>query len=275
MQLDLFQWDALAVGNGYRCLAGLNFWQARTHFNNVRKTLPDHPAAGQGLRDLEFWEEVFAILPGLAPEEAIRFLWERITIFSFDETEGYHALRNSLLRHLLALMDGLDELYLPPDLCRGYLYLELGKYAAAVDALRLLLARQPDNGRLQGFLARALWNGGQRDEALITWVCALLLDPTGVNPATLPHPPLVRLIEEHGPALTPVYGYLAGLLPLAEPPAHAVTPEARIYAQLRAAELARLRDDHQAMINARRALKGLAPAVLQDYLDWLAIPRKS
>lgn len=56
---------------------------------------------------------------------------------------------------------------------------------------------------------------------------------------------------------------------------HAVTPAARISARLRAAELARFRDDHQAMINARRALKDLAPALLQDYLHRLAIPRKN
>jgi tetratricopeptide (TPR) repeat protein len=274
MQLDLFQWDALAVGNGYRCLAGLNFSQARTHFNNVRKMLPDHPAAGQGLRDLEFWEEVFAILPGLAPEEAVRFLWERINIFSFGETEGYHALRNSLLRHLLSLMDGLDDLYLPPDLCRGYLYLQLGDYAAAADELRLLLAHLPDNGRLHGYLADALWLLGKQEAAGSAYMTALLLDPAAVNTTTLRNHPLLELIHEHGPALTPVYGYLAGLLPLIEPPARAAAPEAKVYTHLRDAELARLRDDHQAMITARRNLKNLAPALLQEYLDRLDAPAK-
>jgi tetratricopeptide (TPR) repeat protein len=274
MQLDLFQWDALAVGNGYRCLAGLNFRQARTHFNNVRKTLPDHPAARQGLLDLEFWEEVFTALPGLEPEPAIRLLWDRINTFSFGATDGYRALRLSLLRHLLSRMDGLDGLYIPADLCRGYLHLELENYGAAAVELRLLLAHLPDNGRLHGYLADALWLLGKQEEAGAAYMTALLLDPAEVNTAALRNHPLLELIHEHGPALTPVYGYLAGLLPLIEPPARAAAPEAKVYTHLRDAELARLRDDHQAMITARRNLKNLAPALLQEYLDRLDAPAK-
>ncbi|MHB8791501.1 MAG: hypothetical protein ACYDBT_16675 [Desulfobulbaceae bacterium] len=102
-----------------------------------------------------------------------------------------------------------------------------------------------------------------------------LLDPNQVNLGALGNPDLANLIHEHGPALAPVYGYLAGLFPLIEPPARAASPEALAYAHLRQAELPRVRDDHQAMVAARRELKLLAPDVLQEYLDWLAASAKN
>lgn len=273
MQLNLFQWDTLAVGSGYRCLAALDFSGARAHFTMVLRGLPDHAEANRGMGDLEFWQGVLLDLEDKEPQERPDILWAGITGFPFRDSESHRALRRSLLNRLLTMLEG-STFYHPPDLCRGYLHLLLGDFTAAADELRELLAYLPDNGRLHGYLADAFWQGEKQEEAGTAYMTALLLEPATINTAALRNRSLSELIHEHGPAMAPVYGYLAGLLPLLEPPARAGTPEALVYAHLRQAELARFRNDHLAMVTARRDLKHLAPEVLQDYLAWLAAPEK-
>ncbi|MCJ7602866.1 MAG: hypothetical protein MUO63_15385, partial [Desulfobulbaceae bacterium] len=138
MQLSLFQWDLIAVGKGYNSLARLDFNDARSRFSGVLKDLPGHPEAGRGMRDLHVWEGVFRDMAGMEPESALSFLWKKIAGFPFGNSESYQTLRLNLIRHLLTLMDDRPTFYVPPDLCSGYLHLQLGDYAAAEIHLRLV-----------------------------------------------------------------------------------------------------------------------------------------
>lgn len=238
------------------------------------EAVPEHHDAGCGLRDLEFWEEVFRETAEMDPESSALFLWDKINAFPFAKSEAAQGLKSNLFRHLLSLLADHPLFYHPPDLCRGYLFLQIGDFAAAEKHLLQLLTEHPQNGRLHGYLADALWMQGRLEPAWAAYVTALLLAPEEVAVEANRNTSLVALIEEYGPALAPVRGFLHGLHPLIAPPPQAVSPEARIYTHLRAAELARLRDDHPAMVTARRNLKHLAPAVLQNYLEWLASAEK-
>jgi tetratricopeptide (TPR) repeat protein len=269
MQLSLFQWDLIAVGKGYRSLAGLDFNEARERFAGVLKALPDHPEAGRGMRDLQCWEGVFGELQGLEPEAAAPLLWDRISKFPLGNTESYQTLRLNLIRHLLTLLDGSPVLYVPPDLCRGFLHLLLGEYALAEHHLRVVLERLPENGRLHGYLADALWMQGRAEIAGAAYARALLLAPHGVAAESMRNQPLAAVIREYGPALAPVHGFLQGILPLVKLETPPATREAKVYELLRQAEQARRLGHHQAMVTARRDLKNLAPDVLRDYLEWL------
>jgi hypothetical protein len=72
MQLELFRWDLIAVGNGYRSLAGLDFQTAKAHFSRAAASRQDHLAAVQeGLHAVQFWEEAFRGLEGLAPRRLL------------------------------------------------------------------------------------------------------------------------------------------------------------------------------------------------------------
>ncbi|OGQ98412.1 MAG: hypothetical protein A2505_06250 [Deltaproteobacteria bacterium RIFOXYD12_FULL_55_16] len=269
MQFNLFQLDMLAVGKGYQCLAALDFVAAREHFARVLAVLPEHHDAGQGMVDAGFWEELLAKAAEQTGEEAPVFLWERISIFPFVEAAWGHDLRKSLLRRLLTMLDDWPDFYRPPDLCRGYLYLQLGEYRAVATALRRLLARQPENGRLWGYLGDALWSGRQGGAAE-AYARALLTAPHQVAADKLHNAELAELIREHGPEMAPVQGFLAGLLPLPELPKNQPrSPAAQICELLRRAEQARHAGDHEQTITARRHLRELAPETLRDYLTWL------
>ena len=270
MQLNLFQWDMIEIGKGNESLARLDFAEARRRFLKVLRVLPEHPQAGRGMRDLQFWEEAVHESDKLDLEPALCCLWDRIQNFPFGNTDSYRNLRRSLLGLLLVMMTYREALYIPPDLCRGYLHLQLDDFAAATAELSFLLERVPGNGRLRAYLADALWLEGKKEAAAATYVVALLTSPGDINTAALRDRRVAELVREHGPGLASIYGYMAGALPLVMPPGETVTPEAQAYKCLYEAEQSRARNEHQAMVTARRDFKKLAPSVFQDYLDWLA-----
>jgi len=271
-QLNLFQWEFIVVGSGCQRLAALDFATARAEFARILAAIPGHPEASRGLADADFWEETLAQTEGKAREEAPVFLWRRINNFPFAGAEWGQMLQKKLLRRLLTMLADWPDFYHPPDLCRGYLHLQLGEYRAAATELRRLLARQPENGRLWGHLGDALWSGRQ-DGAADAYARALLTAPHEVAMDAMRHADLAGLIREHGPEMAPVQGFLAGLLPLPELPE---PPEdrprsraAQICETMRQAEQARRANDHEQTITARRRLRELSPETLRDYLAWL------
>lgn len=273
MQLNLFQWETIETGEGYQNLSRLNFAEARYHFAQALVINPDHQGARRGQEETAFWEENLNEADPLPPEKALVLLWERMAGFAFSDSAYHLALRQSLLRRLLSILSGMDEgdiWYQPPALCRGVLHLQLNENAEAERSLRTLLREWPDNGLLRRYLGDALWRQGREDAARSEYVASLLLAPDEVDAETIPVPGLRAIITEQGPALAPIYGYFSGILPLVEPETEAQTFEARACEYLRQAELARTQGHHQSMVAARRALKGHAPEILADYLEWLA-----
>jgi len=269
MQLNLFQWDRLETGQGYACLARLDFGQARDHFARVLAGLPGHQAAGAGLQAVDYWEQVFRALAEMGGETAVAYFWHRLRTFSFGESAVDRELRANLLARLQALMaqGGVD--YLPPDLCRGYLSLQLGDYVTAENQLRDLIETVPDQGLLYGYLGDALWSQGRREIANGVYAAALLLAPERMAAYPLRNQRLAAVIAEHGAALAPVYGFFRGVLPLVEQEIESETEGARIYDLLRWAERTRHRRDHSAMMSARKDLQALAPEVFTDYLRYV------
>ena len=269
MQLNLFRWDAIAVGNGYQSFSRLDFNDARNHFSRVLNAVPDHPAAGRGIDDLNFWEGVFRDMEKLDSESTVSFLWDRISGFPFGSSESYESLRLSLIKHLLTLLEGEDNFYVPPDLCSGYLCLQVGDYSTAENHLRILIDLLPENGRLYAYLADALYMQGKEESAGAAYTTALLLTPHEIPVAAICNRQLVDVIQEHGAETAPIYGYLKGILPLINLKTEPVTDEARVCELLRQAEQAMHLGKHDEMVAARRGLKQLAPNILKDYLAWL------
>lgn len=265
MQLNLFQWDLLEAGNGYNCLARLDFAQAREHFARVLDALPDHQAAGAGLLSVDYWEPVVRNLAEMQGEDAAIFFWKRLGAFSFGNSTADSELRTNLLKRLHALMERAGVDYISPDLCSGYLLLQLGDYVNAESQLRSLIESDPEKGLLYGYLADALWLQGRREIANGVYATALLLDPQRMATYPLCNHRLAAIIAEYGAVMAPVYGYLHKVLPLVEQEIVNETEATRIYATLRRAERARHLHDLAAMSAARKDLQALAPEVLAKY----------
>lgn len=266
MQLNLFQWDLLEAGHGSACLARLSFDRAREHFARILEALPEHRLAASGMRAVEYWEAVFRELETLQGEQAVAFFWMRLRTFAFGDSANDRALRTTLLKRLKALMEQGEIRYLPPDLCSGYLSLELGDYVAAENQLRELIESVPGEGLLYGYLADSLWMQGRRELANGVYAAALLLDPEGMAGYAMCNRQLAAIVSEHGAALAPIYGYVCGVLPLVEQEGVEETEATRIYAALRRAEQAKHRGDHSTMVAARRDLQRLNPELFAVYL---------
>lgn len=269
MQLNLFQWDLVEVGNGCRRLAALDFEQARGHFSRVLTALPNHQTAGEGLQAACYWQETFANLPTLEDEKGAAYLWQRVRGFDFGGNANHIELRANLLRRLQAMMESASLEYLPPDLCRGFLTLQLGDYETAEQQLRRLIESYPQDGLLYGYLADALWMQKRRELANSLYALALLLAPELMANHAVCNQRLAALIADHGAALAPIYGYLGGVVPLVEQEIATATEAASIYALLRQVERARYRGDHAAMVTARKQLGELAPEVFNAYLQFV------
>ncbi len=269
MQLNLFEWDLIAIGSGYQALAELNFVEAERCFLSVLKQMPNHPQAGVGLRELRFWRKRTLDAMALAAEPAAILLWQEIRGNSFHINRHHGNLRRRLLEYLHDLLVDHPRFFHPPDLCLGHLQFLLGKLSLAESNLRSLTVEQPGCARLHFLLAETLYHQGREQLAGSAYAQALLLDPEDISTMNISHLELSICIEEFGASLTPVYGFFRGLLPLAVPPEHIASEEARCCLLLRTIELARRNNDYQVMIDGRRELKSMAPEIFQDYLNWL------
>lgn len=269
MQLNLFQWDLVEVGNGYRRLADLDFAQAQSHFFRVTTALPNHQAAEAGLRAACYWQETFTTLPTLQGERGVAFLWQRVRTFDFGGNANHIDLRANLLRKLQSVMKSAALEYLPPDLCLGSLSLQLGDYVTAEQQLRRLIEAFPQDGLLYGYLADALWMQQRHELANSLYATALLLAPELMTSHVVCNQRLAALVADHGAVLAPVYGYLNGVVPLVEQEFAAATEAAGIYALLRQVERARYRGDHAAVVTARKQLGELSPEVFEAYLHFV------
>lgn len=200
MQLMLFQWDMIEIGEGYISLARLDFNYVRRRFNLVLQGLPEHPEAMRGMRDLQFWEDVFLDLAGMEAEMAAPFLWESISRFFFAKSDTHQTLRLHLIRRLLGLLENRPFFYSPPDLCRGCLYLQIENYVAAEASLRDVLGYLPENGRLHGYLADALWMQGRSEVAGVAYMsrpCCLRRRMSPWRPCVIGH--WLPLLKNTGP----------------------------------------------------------------------------
>lgn len=269
MQLDLFHWDRVEIGAGGDSLARLDFTDARHRFNLVLQSFPGHPEATRNMEDLLYWEITLSTFETLAPETALPYFWTSIRRFPFEAVEYSQQLRRTLIRRLLISLADRPTYYMPPDLCSGYLQLQLGNHAAAETALRSLIQSQPQIGLLHLYLGEALYRQGQTERSAPCYARALLLAPETVPPKSISHQPLADLIKEFGPFLAPIHAFFQGILPLVEHDALPDTAATRIYSALRQAELARREGRHQDMIAARREMKSLDPEIFQEYLATL------
>lgn len=269
MQLNLFQWDLVEAGHGFACLARLAFARAREHFARVLDGLPEHPLATRGLAAVDYWEGVFRELEMLHGEKAAAFFWKQLRAFAFGDSENDRELRRNLLRRLQAMMEQGEICYLPPDLCRGYLSLELGDYVAAENQLRELIESVPGEGLLYGYLGDTLWMQGRRELANGVYAAALLLDPERLEGYAVCNRRLAAIVAEHGAALAPVYGYVHGVLPLVEQECIVETEATRFYAAFRRAEQAKHRGDLSTMVAACRDLHRLNPELFAEYMAWV------
>ena len=269
LQLNLFSWDRVKVGEGLRALAGLDFAKAQVIFQNLLSRWPGHPDASAGLGMVAAWADALNKVEAMQKRDAIVALWERIRSYPFGQCG--HALRRALIQRVVALMEENSALYVLPDLCLGCLLLELEDYGKAEAAFRHLLDIHPRDGRILVWLGNCLFRQCRTGEGRLVYAKALLSASSELKLEEIDDKELVEVIANEEVDSAAIWGWLRGLLPLVEveegPPHDLKQAEAsRVYQTVRRAERARANGEYEEMVAQRRLLKELAPAVFLQYM---------
>lgn len=103
LQLDLFSWDIIKIGEGFDALSRLDFNAAKADFEEVLLQHPGHPSAINAYEMATQWEGILQRLECLDKEEAMVFLWENIKGYPFYRSEGYGSFRKALIKRLLQM----------------------------------------------------------------------------------------------------------------------------------------------------------------------------
>jgi tetratricopeptide (TPR) repeat protein len=282
LQLNLFSWDRVQVGEGLEALAFLDFRKAEGIFKGLLSRFPGHPEASAGLTMTTDWAAILETTSALEKHDAAAALWAATKGYTF--TPGGEQLRKALIRRAIGLFDGDPHLYIPPDVCLGRLFLEVEEYEAAERALGQVLNAHGPHGGLMVCLGNCLFRQGKRAEARFTYARAFLLAPWGVERDQIEDRELVQVIVDEDPYWAAVYGWLRRLLPLMDVQVESPRDKNHeaallVYESLRRAETARTKGDHDAMVEQRRRLKRLAPGVFLEYMGrletWPSDPRLS
>lgn len=269
MQLSLFSADRLKVGEGFEALAELDLERAGELFDTVLAKKPEVSDAVAGREIVAYWQTVMDQCQELDGREHAGFIWQRVKEHRDDRLLLPNRLKRSLVGRVISLLQEQDLVFQAPDLCCGYLHLEIGEYQRAVASLKIAVIRLPDSARLRGFLGDALWCLGRETWARAEYAQALLMSPRDVSIADLKDPRLLDVISENGVEMAPVYGWLLGVLPLLDPDQIACGNKqvADAYRRLNRAEQTRLSGDQDAAIEQRRRLREVYPDLFEAYMN--------
>ncbi|MGD0265292.1 MAG: tetratricopeptide repeat protein [Candidatus Methylomirabilota bacterium] len=272
-QLDLFGWDRVKVGEGFGALGRLDLPRAFAIFEEALSRWPGHPGASAGLAMAAAWDDALRETERLQTREAAATLWERIKSYPFGPWG--QAFREGLIQRVIGLLEGDSHLYVPPDLCLGRLLLELEDHGRAEEALRGLLGRHPLGARLLVCLGNCLFRQGRTGEARVVYAKALLAAPWEVEPEGIEDKELSGAIADQDVYSGAVWGWLRGVLPLVDVEVGSPHDEKhegslQVYQTVRRAEQARANGAHGEMVDQRRLLRQLAPAVFLAYMGRLS-----
>lgn len=271
-QFDLFGQDRIKLGDGYASLAKLELDKAASIFGDLIRDNPLFADAADGKAMALEWGDALWGIESLNDEAAALSLWEKIGSFSFGQWGD--GLRKALVKRVIDLIGDNENFFIPPDLCLGFLHIDVMQYEQAEDSLRKLLEKHPDNARLLCLLGNALVPQRRRSEARVFYAKAFLRSPREASEAGPNDDELAVIIRREGPYMTPVYGLLEDVLPLVDAAAivavdqdHARTLE--IYRALSRADAARGKRDHRKMVEERKILKELSTEVFEAYITRL------
>jgi tetratricopeptide (TPR) repeat protein len=269
VQLDLFNWDRIKVGEGFNALAMLDLQAAAAIFEDTLQKWHGYPDAVAGHRMAFDWLDFLKKTETLKKEDAVIFFWEKIKSYSFGQ--GGQMLRKGLIQRIITLLEGDYCFYISPDLCLGCLYMEIAEYSKAEEALKMLAEQHSRDGKILVHLGNCLWLRGRTAEARAIYAKALLTSPWDMKLEGFTDKELVEAILEEDIYMAPLYGWLRRILPLIdidiEEP-HDKNHEwlLMIYNTIKLAEKARLQNDHKKMVELRRLLKESEPAVFLEYM---------
>lgn len=276
-QMDLFSWQNETLAEGYQKLAAFRFDEAQSLFKEIKKKYDSvNPETEEAIHCTGYWKNVTGQLDDNKSASSVSFLYTEISRYPFPKTWGMQLLRSALIRHLIGLMQKHNTIYVNDETTQSDLFLQLNQPKKAEHVLAGQLSVHPQDNNLRFRLAGIQWHNGQKGEAIRNYTLGLLRNPDLIPLNYLEYRELSDLIEHYGPAMTPAFGWISGLLPLLVLPDNIpVTGKTHTHALdcyrlLRKAEKASNERDTDATFKYRKALHDLNPGLYHEYFDLLS-----
>ncbi|TVQ06508.1 MAG: hypothetical protein EA359_01030 [Balneolaceae bacterium] len=260
------------LAEGYEKLSVLRFEEAETVFQQIKKSFADPDKdVENAILFTRHWKDVFSLLDDIPDSEKIFYLFDRINRFEFSQEWGNQKLRSSLINYLIGLMKEHGRFYIDHETALSDLYLQIGKQQLAERSLTAHLNSDPSDTPARFRLAQLQWKQKLKGAALQNYTLGLLLNPDTAPINYLECDKTRELIQKHGPAMTPAYGWIAGILPLKNIPyeqsavSESHSSALECYRLIRVAEKASKKQDMEATVNHRKALKTGWPELYDEY----------
>ncbi len=271
-QLQLFSQPNDMLTQGYEQLSSFKFDEAEFIFGQIDRSFNDHGAdTDKALLSAAYWKTVFSRLESILDSEKIFYLYNQLNRFEFSNDWGDQKLWSSLISFITGLMIEQGVFYINQEIAMSDLLLQIGKRQMAEQSLTAHISSSPIDTPARFRLAQLQWKQKQKGAALQNYTLGLLLNPENVPFNYLECDKTQSLIQNHEIEMVPGYGWIAGILPLMAVPDNVIPLNEKhgsaleCYRLLRAAEKASKKQDIEATVNYRKALKAGWPTLYDEY----------
>lgn len=276
---QLTLWDNEALETGSRYLTELKFEAAKLKFNEALLAgIGERSFVEDLIEACDYWQVQTGYLP--QPHDAVGSL-ENIDslLTAFDRypfTPQMNLFKRALLTHIVSLLKietkaGIEYIERAFDLL-----IEIGELENAEALVLFFLNQQSENNLLLYYLAQVQWLSGDRGEANMNYVWLLLHDPTQVAFGRIENKRLQHLIQTHGAAMAPAFGWLQDvvtIISLTDENIKIYDDEHRkaieCYRLLLEANHAMKNKEMKLSVSLRKQLKSLNPELYAEYFAWL------
>ena len=269
-------WDNEAIEKGLHCLSALALEEALLLFNKALQAgIGEADFIKQLIDACEYWLPRIQYTPTDATNqpEQINALLSAYTHYPFNRQ--IEPLKKALLVHIAGLFFNEAGIDLNVMEIAFDLLIESGDIERAEGLVSYSTSRLGEKPLLLYMLAQTQWQNGDRSKANNNYIKLLLHHPDRVEFNRIENKKLQELINLHGTAMAPAYGWLQNIVPVIHLP-----DEIEIYDEdhrkaiecyrlLLGANKAIMNNDKKLSVQLRKQLKALAPDLFAAYFSWL------
>jgi tetratricopeptide (TPR) repeat protein len=270
-QLSL--WENVALENGYRRLAILNFEEAISQFNEALKGPGEKTTIQKTIETAQFWQGRIKPSTKSLSSDGIKNLLKEFTAYPF--LPQLSRFKEVLLIYITDLIykEGCKDLHLVKTTFDQLILLKV--FQKAEDLILYALEHHPKKHELLYFLAQVQWLKGIQAEANGNYLRALLYYPDVNYFDRIENKQLKALTEIHTPGMVPSFAWVEGILSFItlkdeiKPFNELHEKGIKCYSLLQKAEETFKKDDIKSSVQCRGELKSIAPDLYQKYFDLL------
>lgn len=268
-------WDNEALETGYRHLAALEFEEAQQKFNKALQAgIGETDSIKKLLDACEYWKVRIPSFPQIkGSSELIDSLLTGFVNYPF--TPQMHAFKEAMLAYIVSLLHNEPQMNIKSMETAFDLLIESNDLTNAESLAQECVAQHAGNRFVLYLLAQVQWLSGNRSEANNHYAMLLLQYPGEVEFNRIENFKLKELINLHGAAMAPAYGWLQNAMPFVPVVNEIIAGDAAhqkaiaCYRLLRDANKSLLNNEIALAVQKRKELKSIAPELFAEYFNWL------